>query len=624
MSENVSKAEFINYLLDKKHGSKPKPTPIIFSQCDALEASDVLKSFDSDFSSEELFQWLERVELLIPSDDNKINDLIFGILYSSETFIKMIRDKEFGLPKISQFYKDRFQENKKFIAEFNKQGQGRININVPQRVVTRFPPEPSGYLHIGHAKAAILNKLLAGNGKLIVRFDDTNPEKESDVFENAIMEDLELLNITDYTVTHSSDYFDRIFDFALKLIRADKAYVDNTDVATMRQQRTDGIPSKNRNMDTETNLKIFAEMKDGKHPDYCLRAKISFDNPNKAMRDPVIYRTVLKKHHRTGDRYFIYPTYDFTVPILDSLEGVTLSLRTNEYRDRNAQYYWFIEALGLQNKPKIHDFSRLCFENTVVSKRQMKFYVENHFVSGWDDPRLCTLRGLRRLGMDMGALVEYIKLQGASQKTSVNSWDKIWAMNRKIIDSKSPRYSAVPFDNHVLCSIEGVEEAFASIPKYKKDPALGAKTVFYTNEIILAQEDAAILRKGEEFTLMNWGNAIVTDKTVVEDVVVGMELQLYLSGDFKATENKITWISRKGATQISLFEYSNLQNDIDTEDLAEKYNKDSKKHEWWITESAINDVQPGDFIQIERVGFFICDQPLTFNLVPFTRQKRVY
>ncbi|ELA42946.1 glutamine-tRNA ligase [Vittaforma corneae ATCC 50505] len=635
MSENVAKAQLLNFILNKKYGAKEQSNPIIENQIKALNAPGCLLGFRSDFTVDELNHWLAELESIFPIQEEILQDLIFGMLYGSEVFQKLAKAKDFKFASISKLYKSRFETNRKYLAEFNSKDQGKINIHAPKRIVTRFPPEPSGYLHIGHAKAAFLNQYMAKDGKLLVRFDDTNPEKETLEFENAILEDLELLKISDFKLSHSSDYFDVIFEYACQLVKEGKAYVDNTELETMRQQRTDGVASRNRDLDPETSLKIFRAMKDGKYKDYCLRAKISIDNPNKAMRDPVIYRHVETAHHYAGNKYRIYPTYDFTVPILDSIEGVTLALRTNEYRDRNAQYYWFIDNLRLENRPKIHDFSRLNFENTVISKRKMKYYVEKGYVTGWDDPRMCTLRGLARLGMDMGALREYIVQQGASQKTAVVSWDKIWALNKKVIDPRSPRHSAVPLMDYVVCYIDTCPECnighphcldksdrYIEIPKHKKHSDLGNKQLLLSTEILLSQADASVLKINEEFTLMNWGNAIVTDKAAENGKIRSLRIKLNLNGDFKTTENKITWIARKGAVMVKFYEYGNLQNDLNTEDLDLKFNQDSKKEEWWLAESSISEIRKSQTLQIERIGFFICDGPFEFNLIPFTKQKR--
>lgn len=223
---------------------------------------------------------------------------------------------------------------------------------VQGKVVTRLPPEPSGYLHIGHAKAAILNQHFARmyNGKFLVRYDDTNPSKEKEEFQQAIIDDLAMMGVHGDKVSYTSDYFDDIYKLAIQCIKDGKAYCDDTLQERMRAERMDGIPSARREESVEDNLARFAEMTTGSDEGkrWCLRAKMSFDNPNKAMRDPVIYRCNLEPHHKTGDRWKVYPTYDFACPVVDSLEGVTHALRTNEYRDRNPQYWWMQEALGLR------------------------------------------------------------------------------------------------------------------------------------------------------------------------------------------------------------------------------------------------------------------------------------
>ncbi|KAI5147944.1 glutamyl-tRNA synthetase [Enteropsectra breve] len=628
MSENVAKAQFLNFLLKKKHGSDEYEEHITHSHIKRLKGPEILNEFDADFTEEQLKAWLEKLENSLPVEDAELADLIFCILYSSKTFAKMIKDKSFSFVKTLSLYKTSFEANKKYIMEYNKKEKASININAPVSVVTRFPPEPSGYLHIGHAKAALLNQLMAKKGKLIVRFDDTNPEKECAEYESAIIEDLKMLKITDYTLSRSSNHFDTIYSYAVELIKNGKAYADNTDQQTMRQQRMDGIASKNRDQDPETTLQIFGGMKEGKNRNFCLRAKISTDNPNKAMRDPVIYRFSDMPHHTTGDAWKIYPTYDFTIPIVDSIEGVTLSLRTSEYRDRNAQFYWFIDALRLANCPKIHDFARMNFDNTVISKRKMKFYVENKYVDGWDDPRMCTLRGLKNLGMHMDALIEYVYLQGASQKISVNSWDKIWAINKRIIDPLSPRYSAICSQDAVVCTFEDLAEGFQeirNIPKNKKNNELGDKSVVFSQSILISQEDASALQDGEEFTLMHWGNAVLRSKTCDSTGVVRqMSLTLNMDGDYKKTKHKISWISEQGATSIMCYEYGNLQIENAGDDLAAAYNKDSKKKTKYIAEFAITDVGVEEFIQIERIGFFYSPKKFVYNLVPYTKQKRLF
>ena len=251
------------------------------------------------------------------------------------------------------------QELKKAATSGKKKEVHKANfeIDLPDakmgHVVTRFPPEPSGYLHIGHAKAALLNQYFAQEykGKLIIRFDDTNPSKEKEEFQDSILEDLSLLGIKGDRITYSSDYFQEMYDMCVTMIKEGKAYCDDTPTEKMREERMDGIASARRERTVEENLKIFTEdMKNGSEEGLknCVRAKIDYAALNKTLRDPVVYRCNLTPHHRTGSTWKIYPTYDFCVPIVDSIEGVTHALRTIEYRDRNAQYDWMLENLHFE------------------------------------------------------------------------------------------------------------------------------------------------------------------------------------------------------------------------------------------------------------------------------------
>ena len=275
-------------------------------------------------------------------------------------------------------------------------------------VVTRFPPEPSGYLHIGHAKAALLNDYFAHekyNGKMILRFDDTNPLKEKQEYEDSIIKDLELMAIKPDQITHTSDYFQELHDFCVQIIKSGKAYADNTPQEQLRDERMNKVDSKNRNNDIDENLRHFEEMKTGSSEGqkWYIRAKINMQDNNGAMRDPVIYRCSPEPHHRTGSTWKIYPTYDFACPLIDSHEGVTHALRTTEYNDRDAQYQWMLKALEVRHVYN-WNFSRMSFIRTFLSKRKLTKLVDSGAVWGWDDPRFPTVRGIRRRGMTVPAL----------------------------------------------------------------------------------------------------------------------------------------------------------------------------------------------------------------------------
>ncbi|XP_006108319.1 bifunctional glutamate/proline--tRNA ligase-like [Myotis lucifugus] len=303
------------------------------------------------------------------------------------------------------------------------------------KVTVRFPPEASGYLHIGHAKAALLNQHYQVNfkGKLIMRFDDTNPEKEKEDFEKVILEDVAMLHIEPDQFTYTSDHFETIMKYAEKLIQEGKAYVDDTPAERMKAEREQRTESKHRNNSVEKNLQMWEEMKKGSPfgQSCCLRAKIDMNSNNGCMRDPTLYRCKIQPHPRTGNRYNVYPTYDFACPIVDSIEGVTHALRTTEYHDRDEQFYWIIEALGIR-KPYIWEYSRLNLNNTVLSKRKLTWFVDEGLVDGWDDPRFPTVRGVLRRGMTVEGLKQFIAAQGSSRSVVNMEWDKIWAFNKKV------------------------------------------------------------------------------------------------------------------------------------------------------------------------------------------------
>ncbi|PLB45689.1 glutamyl-tRNA synthetase [Aspergillus steynii IBT 23096] len=493
--------------------------------------------------------------------------------------------------------------------------------NTENGIVTRFPPEPSGYLHIGHAKAALLNDYFAheylgpdSRGVLICRFDDTNPSKESQEFQESILEDLSLLGIQPDRISYSSDYFQQMYEGCVKLIQSGKAYADNTPKDIMKDQRGNGVPSVNRDMSVEDSLAHFEKMKAGTGLEWCIRAKISVDDPVKCLRDPVIYRCNLQPHHRTRTAWKIYPTYDFCAPFLDSLEGVTHALRTNEYRDRNPQYSWIQDALGIRTV-QIWDFSRLNFVRTVLSKRKLTVLVDNNVVWGWDDPRMPTVRGIRRRGMTVPALREFILRQGPSQNVINLDWSLFWATNKKYIDSVAPRHTAVPKDHAVTAIIHGVEKtSTGDKPKHNKNAALGTKKVFFSREVVFSQEDARSFKPNEEITLMNWGNAIVTRISADESgIISALELQLHLDGDFKKTEKKVTWLAKEASNMIPvrLFAFDHLITKDKLEKEDDLFSFLTPKTEF-LTEAwadcNVTSLAKDDIVQFDRVGFFRVDR----------------
>ncbi|GAB1193063.1 tRNA synthetases class I, catalytic domain-containing protein [Aspergillus pseudonomiae] len=507
-------------------------------------------------------------------------------------------------------------------ATKGKEGSANYDVallNTDKGVVTRFPPEPSGYLHIGHAKAALLNDYFAHekyNGTLLVRFDDTNPTKENSEFQDAILEDLALMGIKADKMSYTSDYFEQLYEYGVQIIKDGKAYADDTDKETMAAQRMDGVPSKRRDATVEENLARFEEMKKGTPEGlgWCIRAKISADDKNKALRDPVIYRSNPDPHHRTGTKWKIYPTYDFACPIVDSIEGVTHALRTNEYRDRNPQYQWMQDALKLRSV-QIWDFARMNFIRTLLSKRKLTKLVNEGVVWGWDDPRFPTIRGIRRRGMTIPALREFILRQGPSKNITNLDWTLIWATNKKYIDPVAPRHTALLQKDAVKTTIKGAPAPYTEEkPKHIKNPSVGTKKVAYSGSILLEQEDAKSFKQGEEITLMNWGNAIV--RQIVTDpssgVVKELELELHLEGDFKKTEKKVTWLSTdQDLVPVELVDFDYLLNkDTLQEDdaLEDVLNRNTEFRESATADCNVAELKEGDIIQFERKGFYRVDK----------------
>ncbi|KAL8727578.1 MAG: hypothetical protein Q9166_005984 [cf. Caloplaca sp. 2 TL-2023] len=491
-------------------------------------------------------------------------------------------------------------------------------------VVTRFPPEPSGYLHIGHAKAALLNDYFAHEmykGTLICRFDDTNPSKEKTEFQDAIVEDLALMGIKPDKTSYTSDYFLELYNQCVTLLKAGKAYADDTEQETMRDERMHGIASKRRDATVEENLARFEEMKKGNEEGvrWCIRAKMSVDNPNKAMRDPVIYRCNPQPHHRTGDKWKVYPTYDFACPLVDSMEGITHALRTIEYRDRNPQYNWMLEALNLR-KVNIWDFARMNFIRTLLSKRKLTKFVESGVVWGWDDPRFPTIRGIRRRGMTIDALREFILKQGPSRNIVNLDWTLFWATNKKYIDPIAPRHTAVAKENIVTVTVKGARVApyTEDKPKHGKNPELGTKKVAYSSEILIDQADAQAFAQGEEITLMNWGNAIVHKishslNPLHRSLVTGLELELHLQGDVKKTKQKITWLATQGQELIPVelvdFDYLITKDKLEEDDNVDDFLTPQTEFKTEaLADGNVAGLKEGEVIQFERKGYFRVDR----------------
>ncbi|KAK0739329.1 tRNA synthetases class I, catalytic domain-containing protein [Apiosordaria backusii] len=529
-------------------------------------------------------------------------------------------------PEIQDEIKAKDAAAKAKVAAASKAGGSyALNLqNADQGVVTRFLPEPSGYLHIGHAKAALLSWYFAQQykGQLRLRLDDTNPSKEKEEYQDAIIEDLALMGIKCDTLTYTSDYFDYLYDMAIKMIKEGHAYTDDTDQETMRDERWKGIASKRRDRSVEENLRIFEEMRQGTEEGLanCLRAKLSVDNPNKAMRDPAVYRcNVGTPHHRTGTKWKMYPMYDFACPVVDSHEGVTHALRSTEYTDRNPQYEWFQDVLKIR---KVHmwDFARMNFIRTFLSKRKLAKLVDTGKVWGWDDPRMPTIRGVRRRGMGVPALREFILKQGPSRNVVTMDWTNFWATNKKHIDPVAPRHTALLKKDLVKVTVTGAEAPAEphqeDRPKHPKNKEIGTKKVAFASELLLDQADAKTFKDGEEITLMAWGNAFV--RNIAEgDPITSLTCELNVAkGDVKTTEKKVTWLAAKGQNLVPAelwdFDYLITKDVLQEEDNMEDFlNPTTSTMEEAFCDEATAQLKKDDIIQLERRGYYRVDKGLS-------------
>lgn len=453
-----------------------------------------------------------------------------------------------------------------------------------------------------------------------LRLDDTNPSKEKQEYQDAIIEDLALMGVKPDVLSYTSDYFDYLYDMCIRLIKQGDAYADDTDQETMRNERWNGIASKRRGRTIEETLRIFEEMKQGSEEGLqnCIRAKLSVDNPNKAMRDPVIYRCNIETpHHRTGTKWKAYPMYDFACPVVDSHEGVTHALRSTEYTDRNPQYQWFLDTLKLR---QVHmwDFARMNFIRTFLSKRKLAKLVDTGKVWGWDDPRMPTIRGVRRRGMTIPALRDFILKQGPSRNVVTMDWTNFWASNKKEIDPIAPRHTAILQKDAVKVTVTGGEapaEPFtADKPKHPKNKDLGTKKVVFASELIMDQADAKSFKDGEEVTLMAWGNAFV-GQIAGGDPIPTMTCELNLQGDVKRTEKKVTWLSSKGQQLVPAelwdFDYLITKDVLQEEDNMEDFLTPVTEtmDDAWCDEAAAQ-LKKDDIIQLERRGYYRVDKGL--------------
>lgn len=514
-------------------------------------------------------------------------------------------------------------------------------------VHTRFPPEPNGYLHIGHAKSICLNFGIAQDyqGQCNLRFDDTNPEKEDLEYVESIKKDVNWLGFEwSGDVCYSSDYFDQLYQYAIELINKGLAYVEELTPDQIREYRgTLTAPGKNspfRDRPIEENLALFEKMRAGEFEEgkVCLRAKIDMSSSFMVMRDPVLYRVRFAEHHQTGNKWCIYPMYDFTHCISDALEGITHSLCTLEFQDNRRLYDWVLDNISIDCHPRQYEFSRLNLEYTVMSKRKLNQLVSEKLVEGWDDPRMPTISGLRRRGFTPASIREFCKRIGVTKQDNMIEFSALESCIRDDLNEHAPRAMAV------LDPVKVVIENFAAdsvevlkVANHPNKPEMGERDVPFTREVWIEREDfreeankkykrlvlgkevrlrGAYVIKAERIEKDNQGN-ITTIYCSYDPETLGKN-----PADGRKVKGVIHWVSADQALPAEFRLYDRLftvPNPAAADNFAETINPDSLVKLQGFIEPSLADAEPEFGYQFERMGYFCADikeskpQALVFN-----------
>ena len=506
------------------------------------------------------------------------------------------------------------------------------------RVQTRFPPEPNGYLQIGHAKAICLNFSIAEEfgGLCNLRFDDTNPEKESDEFVRAIKEDIEWLGFRWAEVCFASDYFEQLFEWALQLIEASHAYVDELSFEEMREYRgtltEPGRPSPYRDRPVEESVELFKQMRAGEFADgeKVLRARIDMAHPNMNMRDPVMYRIKRMHHHRVGDQWCIYPSYDFTHGQSDSIEKITHSLCSLEFEDHRPLYDWFIEKLDIFPSRQI-EFSRLNMTYTVVSKRKLRELVEGNHVEGWDDPRMPTLSGMRRRGYPAAAIRKFCETVGITKVNSVSDVALLEHAVRNELNRTAIRRMAV-FDPLEIELTNWPEDKVIEVDAVNnpEDESAGTRKIPFSGRLFIEQDDFKEEAGRKFFRLKKGGEVrlryayIIRCDEVIKDAD-GRIIKLLCSVDHNTLNRQpedrkvkgvIHWVSAGHAVErpVRLFDrlFTEEHPEADKEvSFIDYVNPDSLQETRVLCEPSLLEMKPGEQCQFERIGYFCVDSKLS-------------
>lgn len=522
------------------------------------------------------------------------------------------------------------------------------------RVHTRFPPEPNGYLHIGHAKSICLNFGLSQkyDGLCNLRFDDTNPSKEEQEYVDSIKNDIKWLGFQWHKELYTSDYFDQLFDWAVALIQDGKAYIDNQPQEEISRQRTTptepGIESPYRNRSVEENLKLFLEMRDGIHPEgsMILRAKVDMNSPNMHMRDPIMYRIMRAHHHRTGDKWNIYPMYDYAHGQSDFIEQITHSICTLEFENHRPLYNWYLDQIAEegQDRPKQREFARLNLSYTVMSKRKLLELVQENLVNGWDDPRMPTISGLRRRGYTPASIRAFAKRIGVAKRENVIDLAVLEHCIREDLNKTAPRIMAVL--NPVKLILDNYPEGKTEMMTAENNPEdenSGSRQMPFSKVLYIEREDFMEdapkkffrLTLGGEVRLKN--GYIIKGESVVKDADGNItEIHCTYDADTRSgsgseasnrkVKGTIHWVSADHAVKVDVKLYDRLFNHHDpagakdVEDYKLLINPDSLQT---ITncyvEPSVLSAKAEDHFQFQRMGYFSLDKDSTKDKLIFNR-----
>lgn len=510
-------------------------------------------------------------------------------------------------------------------------------------VRTRFPPEPNGYLHIGHAKALYIDFSMAEQfgGKCNLRYDDTNPTKEDEEFVDAIQEDIRWLGFTWDKVCYGSDYFDTCYELAVKLIKKGVAYVCDLSKDEIREYRgtltEPGRPSPYRERSVEENLDLFERMKNGEFPDgsRTLRAKIDMASPNINLRDPAMYRIIHATHHHTGDKWCIYPMYDFAHPIQDAIEGVTHSLCSLEYEIHRPLYDWVVEQCEFDPKPRQIEFARLNLTNTIMSKRYLRMLVEKGYVSGWDDPRMPTLCGLRRRGFTPEAIRDFLNRVGVAKADSVVDTAMLEHCVREDLNASAPRVMAVLDPVRLIIENwpEGKTEEI-ELEYHPNDESMGKRTLRFGRELYIEREDFMENPPKKFFRLQPDGEvrlkgAYIVRCTGFEKDHMGNITEITCTYDpasksgeqSRKVKGTLHWVNADDAVpaEIRLYDPLLTTDVADKDEFLDNLNPDSLAVKTAQAEPLLKEAKPGDKFQFMRVGYFCADYDHTPHKPVFNR-----